>query len=340
MLIFSCEKDPVITNDDDGGGQDTTMVEMTPYEIVKPRSFPDPVIPEDNQLTVERIELGKKLFFDNRLSNDGQACADCHEPEHGFSVEGVSDFDKGLTSLPLINLAWIDTFMWSGRIVGTLEDVMGFELRDRFNTDISKINGISEYQVMFKDFYGTNEIERIHIQKALAQYMRVLVSRDTKYDRWLAGAIRLNPSEERGRDIFFTEKGDCFHCHTAVVFTDGGLHNNGLDSTYKTNIDLGHFNVTGNPAHKGVFRSPNLRNVALRSHYMHDGRFTSLEDVVEFYNTGVKQVSNVDPLMTKANRQSGLGLGLDEVQKRDLIAFLHTLTDSTMISDPLFEPPQ
>lgn len=340
MGVVSCQKDPVIGDDDDdnGGGNDT-LVEMTAYELIPPKHFPPVTIPEDNKLYVERIDLGKKLFFDSRLSNDGSACADCHKPEFGFSFEGVSDPDDGLTSLPLINLAWHDVFMWNGRITGTLEDVMGFELRDRFNTDLQKINDIDEYKVMFKNFYGVDEIKREDLQKALAQYMRVLVSGDTKFDKWLAGAVPLTPSEDRGRNIFFTERGDCFHCHTNVIFSDGDLHNNGLDSVYAKEIDLGHFNVTQDPEDKGKFRSPNLRNVALRTHFMHDGRFTTLEEVVDFYNTGVKKVSNVDPLMTKDNRKDGVGLGLDEVQKKDLVAFLKTLTDSTMINDPMFQAP-
>lgn len=340
-MVFSCKKDPVINDDDgnNGNGDTTTMVEMTPFELVAPKHFPPVEIPENNQLYVERINLGKKLFFDTRLSNDGSACADCHKPEYGFSFEGVSQPDKGLTSLPLINLAWHNMFMWNGRITGSLEEVMGFELRDRFNTDITKINDIDEYKVMFKNFYGVNDIKREDLQKALAQYMRVLVSRDTKYDRYFSGMATLTPSEERGRAIFFTEKGDCFHCHTNVIFTDGMLRNNGLDSLYAKDIDLGHYNVTQNPEDKGKFRTPNLRNVALRTHFMHDGRFTTLEEVVDFYNTDVKQVSNVDPVMTKDNRQNGLGLGLDAVQKQDLVAFLKTLTDSTMINDPLFKAP-
>src|SRR5690606_14240427 len=133
---------------------------------------------------------------------------------------------------------------------------------------------------------GVNTITLDVMAKALAQYMRVLVSGDTKFDRFLKGAERLTPVEEAGRAIFFSEKGDCFHCHTILLFTDDSLHNNGLDSVYAKEADLGYYNVTKDPKDKGVFRTPNLRNVALRTHYMHDGRFTTLEDVVEFYNTG------------------------------------------------------
>lgn len=338
MLINSCKKEPKPSNDDDNQGNDTnTMVVMTPYELIPPTHFPPVTIPEDNKLYVERIELGKKLFFDTQLSNDGTNCASCHKPEFGFSIPGTSDHDKGLTSLPLINLAWYKNFMWAGRITGTLENVMMFELTDRFNTDVQKINTINEYRIMFKNFYGVDSIQYEDMAKALAQYMRVLISGDTKYDRFVKGAGTLNPLEDAGRAIFFSEKGDCFHCHLNVLGTDNLMHHNGLDSVYDKYIDLGYYNVTNNPDDKGKFRTPNLRNLALRTHYMHDGRFTTLEEVVDFYNNGVKKVYNVDPVMTKGNRDDVLGLGLNDGEKKQLVAFLKTLTDSTMINNPLFK---
>lgn len=337
-LVESCKKDPVGGTDDDGGSTDT--VEMTPYTFIPPTHFPKADIPEDNLLYNERIALGKKLFFDTRLSNDGQNCASCHKPEYGFADDKLSVFDKNQTSLPLINLAWADTFMWNGRVTGSLEDVMLTELNVRFNTDINKINGIDEYRVMFKNFYRIETIEKKDIAYALAQYMRVLVSRDTKYDRYIKGQATLNPLEEAGRAIFFSEKGDCFHCHTNLIGTDNMMHNNGLDSVYDKEIDLGFYNHTGNPVDKGKFKTPNLRNVGLRTHFMHDGRFKTLEEVVRFYNTGVNKVPNVDPLMTKGNRDDILGLGLKEFEIQQLVAFLHTLTDSTMINNPEFAPPQ
>lgn len=338
-LVESCKKDPGNGNDDNNGGT-TDTVEMTPYTFTPPTHFPKVEIPEDNLLYNERIALGKKLFFDTRLSNDGQNCASCHKPEYGFGDNKLSTFDKNQTSLPLINLAWANHFMWNGRITGSLEDVMLTELTVRFNTDIDKINSIDEYRVMFKNFYGVKTIEKKNLAYALAQYMRVLVSRDTKYDRFVKGQVTLNPLEEAGRAIFFSERGDCFHCHTNLIGTDNMMHNNGLDSTYDKEIDLGYYNHTGNPEDKGKFKTPNLRNVALRTHFMHDGRFTTLEEVVRFYNTGVNKVSNVDPLMTKANRDDILGLGLKDFEIQQLVAFLHTFTDSTMIKNPEFAPPQ
>lgn len=336
-FVSACKKDPVTNNNNTDTTDSVQMVEMTPYELKPPARFPTVEIPEDNKMYVERIALGKKLFFDTQLSDNGNNCATCHQPQYGFSMVGTSQQDNGLTSLPLINLAWNKNFMWNARIMGTLEKVMFFELTQRFKTDLNKVNANNEYRIMFRNFYGVDSIQYEDIAKPMAQYIRTLISRDTKYDRFVNGYATLNPLEEAGRNIFFSEKGDCFHCHSNVIGTDNILHNNGLDSAYAKEIDLGYYNVTKDPADKGKFRTPNLRNVALRTHYMHDGRFTTLEEVVDFYNTGVNKVSNVDPVMTKPNRDAVFGLGLDEGEKMQLVAFLKTLTDSAMINDPAFQ---
>lgn len=338
LSVSSCRKDPVTPPGDDGNDTGSGMVAMTPYELVYPAHFPEPyAIPEDNKMYLERIQLGKRLFFDTRLSNNGESCNTCHLQDKGFSMDGTSAFDKGLTSLPLINLAWYKNFMWSGRIVGSLEDVMGFELRDRFKTDINKINAIEEYRKMFKDFYGVNEITIDVMTKPLAQYMRALVSKNTRYERSVLGFEQLTTMEQAGMNIFFTEKGDCFHCHVAVIATDNMLHNNGLDTFYNKEIDKGYYNVTKNPDDLGKFRTPNLRNVALRNDFMHDGRFKTLEEVVEFYDHGVHKVANVDPVMLKPAKINGLHL--TDAEKKQLVAFLKTLTDPVMITDTLFKNP-
>lgn len=335
MVYLSCTKkeNPTPTTDDDLPG----MVEMTPFKIPVNLGYDVPKIPEDNEMYLERVLLGKALFHDTRLSNNNESCHSCHKPEFGFSVDGVSAFDKGLTSLPLINLAWYENFMWNGRIVGTLEEVMMSELNNRFNTDINKVRAVDDYRVKFSMYYGISEITKKDVAKALAQYMRALVSTDTKYDRYLRGFESLTAEELAGRNLFFTERADCFHCHVNSVLTDNMLHNNGLDSAYTKEIDKGYYNVTGDPKDLGKFRTPNLRNVALRTDYMHDGRFKTLEEVINFYDHQVHLVSNVDPIMTKPGKESGLNLA--EIEKQQLIAFLKTLTDYTMINDTLFKAP-
>ena len=336
LTYLSCGEKGKDPQPDNGCGA-ANMVEMTPFKIPINLGFDLPVIPDDNKMYLERVLLGKELFFDKRLSNNEESCHTCHKPEFGFSIDGVSAFDKGLTSLPLVNLAWYENFMWSGRIVGTLEDVMMSELNDRFNTDVNKIRAVESYREKFCMYYGVSEITKEVIAKALAQYMRALVSTDTKYDRYIRGLEQLTAEELAGRNLFFTEKADCFHCHVNSVLTDNMLHNNGLDSLYAKDIDKGYFNVSGDPKDLGKFRTPNLRNVALRKDYMHDGRFKTLEEVVEFYNSQVKMVSNIDPIMTKPGKENGLKLA--ELEKKQLVAFLKTFTDYTMINDTLHKAP-
>jgi cytochrome c peroxidase len=333
---ISCKKP---TDDSNGGGGTTgcQQVEMTPYTWVNPVRFPIADIPADNVMYVERINLGKKLFYDARLSNNGESCETCHKQSMGFSASDVSTFDKGLQKMPLVNLAWYKNFMWSGRIVGTLEDVMYAELTKRFSTDFTKINAIQEYKDLFCKYYGTDNITPELMAKPLAQFMRVLVSKKNKYDLYLLGEGKLTYNEEEGSKIFFSEKGDCMHCHVQLLTTDNAFHNNGLDSLYAKDIDKGRFNATGNPADLGVFRTPNLRNVALRTEFMHDGRFKTLEEVVNFYDHQVHiGVKNIDPVMVKPAKLNG-GLHLTEIEKQQLIAFLKALTDEEFINNPEFK---
>lgn len=340
--VESCKKPNTNTDDTGGngggGGGGTNPVVMTEYDLPHPAFYPQAVIPDNNKMYEERIELGKQLFFDTRLSNDGSNCASCHEPQFGFSKNGVSPNppDNGLTSLPLINLAWYNTFFWNGRITGTLEDVMLSELTNRFNTDMVKMNAIEEYRTMFKQYYDVDELTAETVALPLAQYMRYLVSKDTRDEAYTKGQGSLTAEELAGRYIFFTEvsKGgaDCFHCHVNIITTDNLMHNNGLDSTYTKEMDKGLYNITKDPNDLGKFRTPSLRNVALRTNFMHDGRFTTLEEVVNFYDHGVNMVSNVDPLMTKPDKINGLNL--TEEKKKQLVAYLKTLTDTVMVNNP------
>lgn len=336
----ACRKEPAANPDNGNGGDNTSIVEMTPYVINPPTRFPDPEpIPDDNKMYIERMQLGRILFYDTRLSRNGESCNSCHVQSKGFAVDGVSQFDNGLTSLPLVNLAWYKNFMWSGRIIGTLEDVMLAEITKRFDTDMDKINAIEEYRTMFRDYYGAEVITQDHLAKALAQFMRSIISRNTKFDRYLLGREQLSAIEERGRSIYFSERGDCFHCHTILLTTDNSFRVNGLDSIYTKEIDFGRYNVTRNIEDKGKFRTPNLRNVALKNNFMHDGRFTSLKEVIEFYSNDVKTVPNIDPLMLKPNRVGG-DLLLEDYEIEALVAFLGTFTDHDMITDTAYSNPR
>ncbi|MBS1739614.1 MAG: hypothetical protein JST88_03625 [Bacteroidetes bacterium] len=327
--LSACKKN----SEDNPPSTDSTVV-LTPYEIIPPAHFPVLKIPDDNKPSVERIKLGRMLYYDTLLSNDGKACAGCHLQSKGFTTDLLY---QGVTVLPHENLAWNTNFMWNASIQGTLEDAMLFEVQTFFATNLEKVNQNSTYRQLVKKYFGVNKITYKELSYSLAQFVRTLISRDTKYDRFIRGEIELSYDELQGRNLFFSERGDCFHCHINPVMTDNQLHNIGLDSLYSKELDKGFFNLSGKVSDLGKFRTPNLRNVALRKHLMHDGRFSSLEEVVEFYNSGVHKVTNVDPIMTKPGKENGLNLSSQE--KMQIVAFLQTLTDLTMLADTTLSTP-
>ncbi len=303
---------------------------LTPFTPSYPSYFPQLTnIPENNPLTVEGIELGRKLYYDPILSNTGQSCSSCHNQAEAFS------FDQE-NSLPHINLGWNTNFLWNGRITGQLEDIMLFEVDIFFHTDLKKINASNEYRSDFRKVYHAETITSKDIAYALAQFFRTLISGNSTFDKFVQHEVMLSPSEMRGFTLFNTEKGDCFHCHSLGLFTDNKFHNIGLDSTFEGE-NLGRYVITGNPNDKGLFKSPTLRNVEYTAPYMHDGRFQTLEEVVEHYNSKVKLSSTVDPIMTKMNKGGWLWLSVQD--KADLVAFLKTLSDSTFITNPAFKKP-
>lgn len=303
--------------------------ELTPYVVQYPYYFPTLSIPLNNPLTSEGINLGRKLYYDTILSNNGMSCSSCHNSSESFSTYNSN-------SLAHINLGWNSNFLWNGKVSGTLEDIMLFEVNDFFHTDISKINNSTYYKNEFKKVYNVNVISSQDIANALAQFFRVMVSSNSLCDKFFQHTANLNSSEMNGFIIFTTEKGDCFHCHSLGLFTDDKFHNNGIDSLF-TGVNLGRYNITLNNNDIGLFKTPTLRNIELTAPYMHDGRYQTLEEVVEHYNSGVKQSNTLDPIMTKPSKLYGLGLTL--MEKQDLVAFLKTLTDTSFIKDKLLQKP-
>src|SRR5690554_5668277 len=319
MILFnSCKKDKVSTYED---------YQPTSVTINYPSNFPDMVIPDDNQPTKEGIALGRALYYDKILSkNQNKSCSSCHDQTKDFTT-----FQSN--SLAHINLAWNDYYLWNGRFEGPLENVMMFEVNDFFETNIQVVNNNSNYRELFKKAYGVDEITAKDIAYALAQFFRTLNSTDSKFDRFMKGEVNLTPEEWDGYDIFFTERGDCFHCHGTVLFHDNAFGNNGLD----LDPDAGLYNITGNMNDYGKFKTPTLRNIELTAPYMHDGRFETLEEVISFYSFGVKHDSpNLSPLM-KYSADGGVQLSQQEAEH--LIAFLKTLTDYTFINNTSLSDP-
>lgn len=308
----------------------------------------DPIVPTNNPLTEEGIALGKKLFFERRLSkNNAKSCASCHDPSNAFSditslSVGVDGQVGTRNSMPLFNLAWnfSDRFAWDGKELGlerqAFEPVRNpIELHGNWTEIANKLQQDAEYPTLFLQAFGTSTIDSTLITKAIAQFERTLISGNSKFDQYLQGNATLTTQELNGFDVFMREdKGDCFHCHgneNNPLWTDNAFHNNGLDAAF---TDLGLGAVTGDPNDNGKFRSPSLRNLAFTAPYMHDGRFATIEDVINHYSEGIQISPTIDPLIKKA-AQGGVQLSAQD--KADLKAFLLTLTDNDFVNNPAFQ---
>ena len=297
----------------------------TPYMLEIPSGFPEPVLSEVNPMTEEGVALGRLLYYDSIIHRtETAACATCHIQEHSFTSAG--------DVLPHVNLAWSHNFLWDGAKTGTLEDVMMFEVEEFFGTDVSKLQQHPVYPDLFKKAFGTSTITSKDVAYALAQFFRIMNSGDSKFDKYLQGEAEFTNEEYLGFDLFFTEKGDCFHCHATAFFTDNILHNNALDSL----PDPGHYLVTGDTLDYGKFKSPTLRNIEYTGPYMHNSRYTTLEEVIDFYSEGLEHSSTVDPLMKNLSK-GGVQLSVEE--KVALLAFLKTLSDPSYLTNPELSKP-
>ena len=297
----------------------------TAYDLVIPHGFPEMNIPADNPLTVEGVELGRKLYYDKKLDKNGaRACATCHVQSNSFT--------SASEVLPHVNLGWNNNFLWDSKVSGTVEDIMRFEVVEFFETNVDVLNSDSEYPTLFKQAFGVEEITTNEVVNALAQFFRIMNSGNAKFDNFLRDKADFTNQEYLGYELFYTERGDCFHCHATIFMTDNILHNNALD----TNPDPGHFAISGDSLDYGKFKSPTLRNIEFTSPYMHDGRYATLEEVVEFYSAELEKSATVDPLMK--NLSAG-GVQLNDEEKAALVAFLKTLSDPEYLINPELSDP-
>lgn len=319
FIVASCKKEGTITPFE--------QVHLVTLDI--PDGFPQLLLNPSNPLSEEGIALGRKLYYDPILSNTGQSCSSCHFQSNSFSHSAAN-------SLAHVNLAWHEAFLWNGSVEGTLEDAMLFEVNDFFSTDLTILQQHATYPDEFKKVFGSNVISAQNVAFALAQFVRTMISAESRFDKYLKGEVMLSSSEMNGMDIFLTERGDCFHCHSVGLLTDNSFHNTGLDNVF-TAANWGRYQVTGNITDIGKYKTPTLRNIELTSPYMHDGRFLTLEEVVEFYNNDVQISSYTDPIMTKPGKEFGLQLSVQD--KADLVSFLKALTDTSFINNPSFSHP-
>lgn len=351
MVVFGCTEDAPAPGT-------PAVYDPTPY-VIDPATLPagyDVVpLPSDVPLTKQRVQLGRMLFHDGMLSRNGsQSCASCHQQTDGFSdIRQFSIGVKGLPgarqAMPVMNLAWHNRgFFWDGRAV-KLRDQALLPIQDTLEMDetltnvVNKLTASQTYRDQFIRAFGSDSITAEKVGIALEQFMFTLISGESKFDKVFRGQATFTEQEERGRLLFFREfdvtgkkKGaECFHCHGGPNFTNDRYMNNGLDDDASF-TDLGRERVTTLSSDRAKFKTPTLRNIAVTPPYMHDGRFSTLEEVIDHYNTGVKQSSTVDQLM-QFNLNPGINLTADD--KADLVAFLKTLTDPAFLSNPAHAKP-
>ncbi len=343
----SCEKDK-----DKPNGE--TPYKPTPYQLKVPQGFLNPFENPDNPLTVEGVALGRKLFYEKRLSgNNTMSCGSCHKQEFAFSDApnalsvGIDGLPGVLNSMHLVNLAWLDRFFWDGRET-SLEGqafhpiVDPLELNTNWESVVAKLELDGEYPELFKKAFGNKEISMERITKAIAQFEKTLISGNSKFDQVMRGEATFTQIEQQGELLFnVLERGDCFHCHGSTVtgnlfgaFGNLIFTNNGLDTD--ANMRPGLMAVTGRPQDKGKFKIPSLRNVAVTFPYMHDGRFANLNEVIDFYDFGGHPSATIDPNMKAAGTE---GRKWSQFERQSLIAFMQTLTDEEFLLNPEFSDP-
>jgi cytochrome c peroxidase len=325
------------------------------YTIQRPFKFPPITNKYADSLTYEGVELGRRLFYDKHLSKDGEkSCASCHLIQYAFSDSGVakSANETGLTKRnapALQNLLWAKQLFWDGKITGldaTAKDASHNELAIVSDITISYLKSDSVYTVLFKKAFGRpGDINEEEIDKALEQFIMTMISCNSKYDRVQRGEEHYTASEERGFHIFSSDTGGCFRCHhsgggSSLLLTDNLFKNNGLDSvnTVYQFADSGRGGVIHVLSDYGKFKVPSLRNVAVSGPYMHDGRFKSLQQVINFYSDSTRISPSVDPLILFLFR-SKKSHHLTAREKGDLLNFLYTLTDSTFLNNTALSSP-
>lgn len=327
-------------NYDAGRGPLTDSIHFT-----VPANFPEPVYDfKDNPVTSNGFKLGRLLFYDPLLSKDKSiSCANCHQSFAAFAqldhpVSHGVDECLGTRNTPaLFNLAWQKEFMWDGGVshieVSPLNALTNScEMANSLDEIVSRLKLSKDYPVLFKAAFGSREINSQVLFRALAQFTSMLVSSNSKYDKY----IRHEPggdftADEEAGYILFKEK--CSNCHKEPLFTDRSYRSNGLDVNPD---DIGRDSITHRETDRGKFRVPSLRNVEISSPYMHDGRFDNLKQVLEHYNSGVKHMANLDPELQK---NGVYGIKLSAIEQVRLVTFLKTLTDLEFINDKRFQAP-
>lgn len=335
-----------------------------------PDYVPAPRVPADNAMTVEKVKLGRMLFYDQRLSGNGTySCGSCHHQALAFSDGRVLPVGSTGETVPrraqrLANVAWHTTYTWANPALVTLERQMEVPLfgetpvemgvNDQNRGEIlGRLKADGGMRAAFDDAFPKEDqpVTFANIIKAIASFERSVVSFSSKYDRYLQGKVQLTAQEMRGKDLFFGEKGECHHCHGSFNFDDQVVyatsrvvetpfHNTGLYNIGGTGAfpypNRGVYEVSGNPDDMGAFRAPSLRNVAVSGPYMHDGSIATLEGVLDFYAAGGRVIASGplagDGRLNPHKSDLIVNIRLSDQDKKDVIAFLKTLTDNALLS--------
>jgi len=354
LLLFSCDEKAVEAPQDEA------------YELNAPTYFGsfNERIPDDNPITKKGVALGRMLFYENKLSGDNSmSCGSCHQQSKAFTdgkkvSPGIDGISGEVSSMSLVNMLWTEHFTWDGSVptleAQSIEPIVNpIELHQSLDAAAEKLEAAG-YNDLFVEAFGEPVISGELIGKALAQFQRTLISGNSPYDQYLRGDYQPSQQELRGMNLFFTHPipgqlrgGNCGDCHSNFLTSGSipgftGFHNNGLDAADEMKAGL--FKVTGNPADSGRFKTPSLRNIALTAPYMHDGRFETLEQVLDHYNEGITRSPTLDILIIEGSNnviEAGdpIELGLTPEEKEDIIAFLNILTDEEFVTNPQFSNP-
>jgi cytochrome c peroxidase len=329
LVLNSCRKTPL------------SSYRPTPINFTIPNGFPNPVYNfQNNPLTEESFLLGRKLFYDGRLSLDGHfPCSSCHQQVAAFTTyehdrsHGYNHSHTLRNAPGLANLAWYPVYKWDGS-ASTIEAISlahitaPDEMAETMNGIIAKLKNDTAYQPLFQAAYGSPQVTQDGILKALSQFVVNLVSANSKYDKVKRGEASFTAQEQNGYTVF---QNKCNTCHTEPLFTDFSFRNVGFEMDPFLN-DFGRMRVTGDAKDSLKFRVPSLRNVDLTSYYLHDGRLSAMRMMLEHYRSGINAGPTLDPLLTN-------GISLTDSEENDIISFLRTLSDSSYINNPRYREP-
>ncbi len=344
--LMACRRDEALIDEPTTSGPTPFALSIPAWAVDTGHGGHDLNIPYDNLLTEEGVALGRRLFYETALSDDfSMSCASCHKQENAFSdpraVSVGTDGSLGSrNAMSIVNMVWEHFHFWDARAFSL--ELQAFapvtnplEMRNTWPNVVARLQASSEYPELFRKAFGTTTIDSMKVAFALAQFERTLVSFDSPFDRYHYGGDlgALTEQQVRGKVIFFTE-GHCIDCHALPLFTDHVMRNIGLD---RTGGDPGLGGWSGVPEHMGKFRTPGLRNIAASAPYGHDGRFATLEAIMDFYAEDVAvNAENLDGHMEPwVNGE----IDLDAQDRADLVAFMHALTDPRFLTNPAFTDP-